>query len=351
MATVRNERYDVAILESVEAIPEREWNEVVERSALSCLFHRHEWLRAIEHGTDHVPRHLVAHKDTNLVGLFPNFVTGIDGTPFRRLASLTLGCGGPLVTTDEDEIIRTFLEVIPTIEGRTTVSHVISAADQGYVRYGNTLQKAGYTPSVETCRVLVDLTRDWDDVLAGMDRGRRRGIRKGHERDVTVSHEPVTRDRLDSFYDEYRAVIDRLGATPLPRTFVTALAELDDRILLLSLDIDGTDAGSYLYLIDAERSALHHYLSGVRQSHFEYNASELLHEHAMKWGVENAIECYDLGAVRSDFRHGLFGFKESFGGDTVPLLSWERGLSRPEWWLFDAARRVHQRFGIGGGGR
>lgn len=336
-------KYTVTVADSVEAVPANEWNGVVERARLGSLLHRHEWLRAVEGGFDREPKHLLAHKDTNLVGLLPNFVAGIDGTPWKRLESTFYWHCGPLATTDEYEVLQLFVDAVPEVVDDDIISHLIRTDDPGYVQYHHFLSEAGYEPSLEDCRIVVDLTVGWEQVSSNMSSSRRRAIRKGRKQQFDVDDEDVTRETLAEFYDGYRAVIDRLDGNLLPWSFIERLTELDDRVKLFSLTVDGTNAGSYLYLLDEERSTVCYFLSAVPQSAFEYNASELLHEHAMKWGIDNGYRTYDMGLTSANFEYGLFSYKMSYGGRVVPAVDWECGIAPTRWALFKVGREAHDR--------
>ena len=205
-------RYEITVVDSIEEIAEGQWNELVERSELASVFHRHGWLRAIEQGIGSEPKHLVAYKDTNIAGLFPNFVSEIDSVPFDRLTSITPGCGGPLIPSDEDRLLGLFLETIPELGGRNVISHQITAADFDYVRYERTLADSGYEPSIEACRIVVDLRDGWEGVLSRMDRDRRRKIRRGREQ--TVNERTSTRSSISASCSRN----DRGSASPPTRS-------------------------------------------------------------------------------------------------------------------------------------
>ncbi|MHC3436916.1 lipid II:glycine glycyltransferase FemX [Natrialbaceae archaeon A-gly3] len=333
---------EVFWIDSLDAVNRNQWNQVVEQSPLGTVYHRYGWLEAVEHGTDHEPRHLVVSKKGNPIAIFPNFVTTFG--PVRRLTSIAPGFGGPVVMTDEEESLTRLLEAVTDVRERTIVSNQLRTYGQDYVRYNDLLTDYGYDLRVEWCRFVLDLDRGVDELFADMDSERRRGIRRGHDQDVDIVDEELTGRALSRFYDNYATVMDRVGQPDVPRSFFLELGEFDERVKLFSLEVEGTDCGSFLYLLDDERSTIHHAFTGVTREHLEYHAAELLHEHAIKWGIEHGYETYDLRGARTDFRDGVFRFKEDFGARAVPLLTWERGFPTPILPVMNVGRSLYHQF-------
>ncbi|MFB6131715.1 MAG: peptidoglycan bridge formation glycyltransferase FemA/FemB family protein [Salinigranum sp.] len=332
---------EVDYLASIEEANRNQWNNVVEQSDLGCVSHRYGWLRAIELGTDDEPRHLVVSKKGNPIAVFPNFVTDLG--PVDQLCSIKPGFGGPIAMTDEEASIDLLLDAVSDLCDGRILFNALRTYDQNYVRYHSLLRERGYGMAVLSCRFSLDLSGGWDDVFEGMHSERRRGIRRGHDNDFDVVDEAVTERTLSSFYDEYARVMDRVEMPTLPRSFVLELASFSDRVKLFSLDVDGERRGSYLYLLDDEQSTLQHLFTAVTEEQFRYHAPELLHEHAIRWGIENGYDSYDLRGAHPDFRDGVFRFKEYFGAQTKPLLVWERGRPGPALSVLNAGRTVYRR--------
>jgi len=332
---------DVKRLGSIRSANKNQWNNVVEQSKLGCVYHRYEWVRAIEAGTSREPRHLLVSKKDNPIAIFPNFVTDLG--PVHRLASVRPGYGGPIAMTDEAEAMELLLESVPDLCSGTTVVSELRTYDQRFVRYQELLRDNGYRLILKECRFPLDLTRGWEALFDGMHSERRRGIRRGHDNEFDVVDETVTEQILSDFYDDYARVMDRVGTEALPRSFVLELGRLDDRVKIFSLRVDGERRGMYLYLLDEEQSTLQHLLVAVTEAHFEYNAAELLHEHAIKWGIERGYETYELGGVIPEVRDGVFRFKENFGAEAMPLLTWERGSPTPALPLLTIGRSIEDR--------
>ncbi|WP_226039236.1 GNAT family N-acetyltransferase [Natrinema sp. DC36] len=331
---------EVDVVDSVRDVGKSQWNGIVERSSRGSVFHRYEWLEAIETGLGYTPRHLVVTKDGNTIGGMPNFVVGIEKTPFDRLSSLYPGFGGPLLPTDTEDTLERVIEAIPRLCRGRTIVHQIRGLDMSYLRYNDALQSHGYRPYRRECRFLLDLTRSYDELLEGMSRTRRRGIEHGQDIDYEVVEEEITRENLRRFHRTYEGVMDRVDGAVYPFSFFDELQAMDDRLLLLTIRIDGEYAGGMLELLDDEHETVHGFFAAVPREYFDDHASELLYDHVFQWGIEHGYETYDFGSTNTNFEDGVYRFKEGFGGSPVPVLVWERGCS-PLWPLVKAGRSLY----------
>lgn len=329
-------------VDSIEAVNRNQWNNVVEQSDLGCVYHRYGWLRAVEAGTSYEPRHLLVTKKGNPIAIFPNFVT--DFGPVHQLSSIKPGFGGPVTMTDEEAAVELLLDAVSDLSNGRILFNVLRTYDQNYIRYHSMLRQRGYEITVLSCRFTLDLSQGWEGIFADMHSERRRGIRRGHDSEFEIVDEDVTDSTLTDFYEDYSTVMERVSQPTLPRSFLLELRQFADRLKVFSLVVDGERRGTYMYLLDDEQSTLQHLFTAVREEHFEYHAPELLQEHAIKWGIDNGYETYELRGALPDFRNGVFRFKEYFGAETMPLLVWERGRPGPALSILNAGRSIYRRF-------
>jgi hypothetical protein len=334
---------DVTSIDTIEKANRNQWNHVVDQSEVGTVYHRYGWLRAIEYGTPHTPRHLLVSKKNNPIAIFPNFLVAAQGMPFHHLTSIARGPGGPIAITEEETAVQLLLEEVSDVSDGTVISNQIRTRGQEFTRYHGMLEENGYEQKLTDCDFELDISRDWEDILADMDSSRRRAIGQGHENEFEIVDEAITDETMSAFYDGFVAVMERVGGDPPPRQFFLELTAFDDRVKVFSLRSDGRKRGSILVLLNDEQNTIRYQESAVETDHFEYNASELLHEHAIKWGRENGYDTYDFGGTNLDFRDGLFRFKEQFGARPVPALVWERGCSIPAWPAYRLGRYVYQR--------
>lgn len=335
---------DVSRVTSIESVNRNQWNQVVEQSDLGRVYHRYGWLRAVEFGTRYEPRHLIVSKKGNPVALFPNFVIESDEIPVRHLASSKISPGGPIAMTDEETAIRLLLEAVPELCDRRVVSNQIQTTGPEYSRYHGIFEQNGYSERLDYCDFVLDISRNWEDILDDMHSSRRRAIRRGHDNDFEIVDKELTERTMSDFYEGFSTVMERVDGRRIPRQFFLELAEFSDRLKVFAVRVDGQERGSILFTVDDEQSTIHYESSAVTEEHFEYNASELIHEHAIRWGSDNGYDTYNFGGTDLDFRDGVFRFKEKFGARPMPALAWERGCSSLGWPAFRLGRAMYQRF-------
>lgn len=336
----RESSHEVTVVDTVRDLGRAEWNDVVDRSSCASVFHRFEWIDAIESGLPYAPRHLVVRKDGNTIGLFPNFVRKLPNTPFRQLSSVYPGYGGPLLPTDRKESLELVIDGIPDLCAGRTIVHELRTLDTDYLGYNRFLQSRGYEPYRGMCRHQIDLTDGYDEIFDAMSRSRRKAIRRGRENDHEIVEEAVTEANLRRFHGVYERVMERVGGKVHPVSFFEHLAEMQSNVLLLTIRIDGEYAGGFLELLDDDQSTVRGFFSAVPEEYYDHHAKELLYDYVVRWGIENGYETYDFDNSPTDFESGVFRYKDGFGGEVVPTFVWERGDS-PLWNLVKYGRRKY----------
>ncbi|MCU4925385.1 GNAT family N-acetyltransferase [Halobacteria archaeon AArc-dxtr1] len=340
--TASSSELSATVVDSIRTVDRAQWNDVVERAVAGTIFHRYEWLEAIERGLGYPARHVLVEKDTNLIGLFPNFVVSLPKTPFSRLTSIYPGFGGPLATTDVADALSLAHDALARLDDSATVLHEVRACNPNVLRYGDFFRSRGYQCNRVEGRFLLNLARGYDEVFEEMDSSKRRAIRRGRETDHEIVESELTLDAIARFHQRYARRMRNIDGIVYPRSFFEHLAAMDEHVLLVTLRVEGEYAGGFLELLDEQRSTVHGFFAGVPAEYFEYHSSELLYDYVFQWAIENGYETYDFGGAGSDFQDGFFQFKEEFGGDLVPNLYWERGTN-PVWPAVKAGRSLYRK--------
>lgn len=348
--TPSDDRHCATVLSSIHDVDGNQWNNLVTQSDRGSLFHRHEWLAAVEDGLDHTPRHALVTKDTNPVALVPAFATGLnlphetakavaDALDVTVLLSGEPGYGGPVVASSEAENVDRLFDALEAACDARVLYHRIATHDLGNVRYGQYLAARGYDLSAEVALLVLDIDRPWEAVLDGMDKERRKAVRDARDQHYEVAVTDLGED-LDRTYDAYRRNMARVGGNTLPKSFLRAVADnLGDRARVFTASVDGEEVGRYVHLLDTEQSVLVHWLSAIPdESCYESMPSELLHAAAIEWGIEAGFGAYSFDKTGAHFDNSVFRFKSKYGAEAVPLLHWEKGQSPVVWPLFEAVR-------------
>lgn len=340
----------VSVLDSIHECNENQWNNLVTQAEQGTLFHRYEWLAAVEEGLELQPRHLVLNKADNPVAVMPNFVSELTAPigPVDRLASALgvsvmrsgwIGHGGPIIASDERENADRLFDALMDTVGSRLVYRRISTYDLGQIRYGQYLRSRGYEPRLNTATFFIDLTDGWDTILSNMDRSRRRDVRRAHGREHSVEIDPLGAD-LSLTYEMYEKNIERVGGDLLDLSLFKHLRdELADRVRVFTARVDGDIVGRYVYLLDTEKSTLYHWLSAIPDEEcHDSSPSELMHARAIKWGIERGFDNYCFAGASSHFENSVFRFKSRYGAQASPVLRWEKGENPLMWPLFKFSR-------------
>lgn len=324
------------------------------------LFHRYEWLKAVEDGLDWEPRHVVVTKGQNPVGFLPNFGRTVslphdvaervaDAASIEMLVPPPPGYGGPVVTGDEEAVIDALLDGVDDIDGGTALFHRIQHFDTGAIRYGRALEARGYEPRMDRCTFVLDLDADWETLLERMDSARRKAMRRSAEQDAEVEITDFA-EGLAETHEMYAANLERVGGEVRPVEWFESIAErFPERVRVVRASVEGREVGRYVLLLDEETDVLHHWLSAIPDSDdFEDYPSELLHRRAIQWGLEEGYEQYSFGPTAPHLADSVFRFKEQYGGRAVPLLSWEKGTLPVAWQAYKMGRSWYQRSQVEG---
>lgn len=350
----------VSVAGSVEAVGEGPLRNLVEQGTGGTLFHRYEWLAAVENGLDWEPRHVVVRKGQNPVGFLPNFGRSVslphavaervaDAASIETLVPPPPGYGGPVVTGDEAEVVAALFDGVDAIDGATALFHRVQSYEVGAIRYGRALEARGYEPRLDRCTFVLDLDAEWETIRERMDSGRRKAMRRSAAQDAEVTMIGLE-DGLDATHEMYVGNMERVGGEVRPKSFFEAIAkQLPERVRVVRAEVDGREVGRYVLLLDEEGDVLHHWLSAIPDSDdFEAYPSELLHRRAIQWGLAEGYDRYSFGPTAPHLADSVFRFKEKYGGRAVPLLSWEKGTLPVAWQAYKMGRSWYQRSQIEG---
>lgn len=315
--------YQVQTHTSISEINENQWNQLARHAYTGSIFYRAEWLQAIEESYDCDVQYITVTKDGNLLGALPQVVESFAGTPLKWLVKPPMGYNGPAILTDESEVFELIANASLSSLKTPIVAQLLSVPNTETLRYGTKLERKGYVPILTTCKFTIDLNSPWENIKSGMEKERRRNLRKADSLNYEVKELSQSEAVLDRLAEKYDSTLERVGGNTVPRAFFGNLCEyMSEEVKIFSASVDGENIGKLLCLADEDQSTLHWLVSAIEDEHFEYYPTEILLRHSIEWGLEHGYDEYNFGGTPADFEHGLFKFKSEWGGRVEPVVRW-----------------------------
>lgn len=331
---------EVETIDSVASMEKSRWNTTVDRSPAGTLFHSYEYIKALEKGYPGKPCHTVVTRDGNLAGFMPNFLheTGIPG--MKYLTSYH-GRGGPVITSNEEEVLTEMISNSQKIAGKTNaVFQDISSPNLYSTRYNSIMLDNGYKTHIGITRKVIDLKNDLGKIKSNIkNRSKRKRFEKFKDAEVEI-FKPDKSD-LTEFYRFYKKYQERDEITTKKIDFFTQLNQINDKLRIGRCTKDGKVSGEHLYLVDEEKSHIHHLFTGMGDNYREFNATERIHRKMIEWSKNKELETYDFGKNSADFRKGVFNFKDEYGAKNRPIMSWRKIFSKPRYQLYRFATKFN----------
>lgn len=286
---------------------EAKWAEFVVAEPSATLFHRPQWLRAVEEAYGHRPYHLTAWRDGSLAGILPLFLVK---SPFlgRALVSIPYATYGGVAAVD-DEAAQALLEAARKqfIELRATQMelrhrHKVHAEDMHAVPRYVTFRKP--------------LPDRPEQVLAGLPKRTRAAARNGLK---ALGAESVAfgPQWLDKIYSLYAYSLRRLGSPNYRRRLFHALRREygEDCLCAVVRDSRGPVAGVVSFVF---RDEIVPYFIGSLPRAAENKAVNVLLLRLMEHAVERGLRVVDFNRTRRD-NPGPADFKRHQGAQAEDL--------------------------------
>ncbi len=197
--------------------------------------------------------------------------------------------------------------------------------------------------------IIIDLTRNEDDILAGMKQKTRYNIRLAAKKGVTVRHGDAA--DIGTFYALAQTTAGRDGfGIHAPGYYQTALRLFGpERCALLLAEFEGEALAALLAF--RHGAAAYYFYGASSDLHRNLMPAYLLQWEAIRWAKAHGCASYDLWGIpnadaatleaefssRSDGLWGVYRFKRGFGGQVTHTLGAFDFVYRP--WLYRLYRR------------
>lgn len=271
----------------------------------ATVYHRPEWLNAMEDAFGVRGHRLVAEQAGQVAGILPlghvrsflfgNFLTSVPFGNFGGIVASTPAANQPLL----DEAVRLARELgCKWIEFRH-----IDAVD---------LPLAVHTRKV---RQIVPFTKDPQELFNGFRKEVRKKIRNAEK--CELSCEFVGREGLDDFYTVFARNMRDHGTPVYSRRFFDVLWDhMGEFLKVVTVRHQGLAVAS-LVLLEFRKQQLE---SPWASSLKEYNTmcpNNLMFWKVFEWACQNGYERYDFGT--SDAGGGVYTFKQNWGATETTL--------------------------------
>lgn len=265
------------------------------------------------------------------------------GTDFPfRLVVYSTPRGGPLVRKDAGERVT-----IPIMN-----MYARAAKSSGAI-YTRMYRSPGQTPITLPAEgnrwtfenafdFVIDLNITIDELLAKLDKGRRKNIRATEKTGAAVRIANDTAG-FETLTEQYATVAAEAGLLPYPPQFLEAAFKnlvQGGMASIFVCEINGAPVAS--------RCLLHHggraidWIAGASLEAAETHANEFLVWEMIRWCKEHGLKAFDFGGAGTGSNiPGITEFKRRFGGEMVNPGRYLTVHRKVRWWLFEriAARR------------
>jgi lipid II:glycine glycyltransferase (peptidoglycan interpeptide bridge formation enzyme) len=243
---------------------------------------------------------------------------------------------GPVVAAGNEGDAGRVIEHLKLVARRRRIRHLVVQPGRECDWIAEMLPDRGFVPSAmavaPTATVLVDLTRDLDELFRGFGKSARRHVRRGLREGVVVREGTV--DDLGAFHALVVATAERNGFTPYAREYFETMwraFHTDGHLRLFLAEYQHEVVSAHLVVPFGE-----HLLSKVvawSGSHARVYPNEVLEWHLMEWAKAHGFRAYDFeGVDRTTAEHLLAdtsarvpvantadAFKLKFGGRAILL--------------------------------
>ena len=271
----------------------------------ASVFHRPEWLRAVERGTGQKAIGILIEQFGVIRGWLP--LTEVRSVLFgKALVSSGFGVGGGICAETSD-----IARALATASEQLAICSAFGSVELR----GGTVPEGWNAVTGKHCGFERDLARDDETELLAIPRKSRAEVRKGLKNDLEVWIGRSS-DDLGAHYATYSESVRNLGTPVFPkRLFREMLAAFPDTSDILTILRDGKPLASVLSFY--HNGAVLPFWGGGRVEARGARANELMYFELMRHARARGIERFDFG--RSKVGSGPAKFKKNWGFEPKPL--------------------------------
>jgi len=191
---------------------------------------------------------------------------------------------------------------------------------------------------------LIDLTKSKEELWEGLNRDKRRGIKKAKELNIAIEicikkeEIPICYDLLQETYKN--AKIPLADISLFESTFDILVSK--HNAVFLFAKYDNKCIATQVALI--YKDTIYAWYTGVIREYLSYHPGDLLIWHLLEWGAENGYSMFDFGGAGNPKKeYGVREYKKQFGGQLVNFGRYKKIHSPKKLWLAEKGFEVWRR--------
>jgi serine/alanine adding enzyme len=298
-----------------EKIDRSRWEEFVQKHPKGNIFQTPQMYRSYVGSKNYDPIFIAClNYKQEIIGLLVGTVFSERSGLAKSFISRSIVFGGPLLTPEVE--INDFLSKYDAIVKKKAV----------YTRLINLYDNAAEYEKINTMsyklishlNYQINLTGGIDEIWSNIHNTRRRQIKRGIKRGVSVKISRDT-DNLRNYYSILELTYKNAGLPLQDFSFfqnVYSNLSKSDNIVFFSAFLEDELIGHRI-ILSYKKTLYDWYAGDVPKARDKYTNDVLVWE-VLKWGADNGYECFDFGgAGEPDKEYGVRDFKKKFGGKLV----------------------------------
>ena len=297
----------------------KEWNEVVERSPSSEIFHLFEWGELIEKTYNIRVFRLIAEVNNRIVGVLPfvHFNNPIFG---RKIVSLPFAdIGGFCVVNEDYSVSAGLIQKLVRVAKELNADFVELRSLQENAK---DLSGFGFTEGFQAFTYRLNTSIPYDDIWRKYNKKIRHNIRKMKKLGLEIK-ETQRKSDIHNYYQIYLKRMKDLGTPPAHLSYWKNMWDLfypKGMMKLIFTVLDNRAIAGFVALMFKKKL---YFVLNVSLKRFwkYYGLNELLFDWYIRYACENRYESVDFGRTRRGT--GVQRFKEKgWGVERVPLCTY-----------------------------
>jgi hypothetical protein len=296
-----------------------EWNEVVQGSNASEIYHLFEWSELLERTYGIRVFRLVAEVDGKISGILP-FVQYSNPFFGRKLVSLPFADEGGVCTKSEDDsVAKGLVHEFMRLAKRLNVDF---AEVRSLKQNEAPLIQEGFVEGFEAYSYLLNTSLPYDTISRNYGKKIRHNIKKMKAQGLEII-EAQSRSDVNIYYRIYLERMKDFGTPPAPLSFWKNMWDIfhpKGMMKLIFTFIDNRPAAGFVALLFKKK--LYFALNvSLRRFWKYYGLNEMLFDWYIQYACKNGYDSVDFGRTRRGT--GVQKFKEKgWGVERIPLCTY-----------------------------